>query len=126
MRNARPLMRDSFMIVLLHKIDYKLHSDTHSPFTYKTTIMLEGQQKIKGYGRRDCQPKSALKPAQQLLLLFLLDIFTLQEYVPSLQLQSQNVKEQNIFLAPASHYRIFQTLRYYSSLHPKRCKEALL
>ena len=70
MRNASPLMRDSFMIVLLHKINYKLNSDTHSQFTYETTIMLEGQQKIKGYGRRNCHPKSALKPAQQLLLFF--------------------------------------------------------
>ena len=58
------------MIVLLHKINYKLNSDTHSQFTYETTIMLEGQQKIKGYGRRNCHPKSALKPAQQLLLFF--------------------------------------------------------
>ena len=113
------------MIVLLHKINYKLNSDTHSQFTYETTIMLEGQQKIKGYGRRNCHPKSALKPAQQLLLFFL-DIFTLQEYMPSLQMQSQNVKEQNIFLASASHFRIFQTMQYHPSLHPKRCKEALL
>ena len=66
MRNSSPLMRDSFMIVLLHKINYKLNSDTHSQFTYETTIMLEGQQKIKGYGLRNCHPKSALKPAQQL------------------------------------------------------------
>ena len=116
------------MIVLLHKINYKLNSDTHSQFTYETTIMLEGQQKIKGYGRRNCHPKSALKPAQQLLLFFFffMDIFTLQEYGLSLQMQPQNVKEQYIFLAPASHNRIFQTLQYHSSLHPKICKEALL
>ena len=124
MRNARPFMRDSFMIVCSIK-DYKLTSDTHSQFTSKTTIMLEGQQKIKGYGRRNCYPKSALKPAQLLLLVFL-DSFTLQEYVSSLQMQSQNVKEQTIFLTPASHYRIFQTLQYHSSLHTKSCKEGLL
>ena len=70
MRNACPLMRDSFMIFLLHKIDYKLSSDTHSQFGYKTTIMFERQQKIKGYGLRNCHPKSALKPAQQLLMFF--------------------------------------------------------
>ena len=104
MRNASPLMRDSFMIVLLHKINYKLNSDTHSQFTYETTIMLEGQQKIKGYGLRNCHPKSALKPAQQLLLFFFffLDIFTLQEYVLFAKLANAASKFEGAKYIPCS------------------------